>query len=78
MPDHLPMVLDVAALAPLAAQAEHRRAIAEFHARHLADQQARIDALLTEAVAALADLLGAPGSAAPCTCQCSRAEPHQP
>ncbi|HUY49438.1 MAG TPA: hypothetical protein VMV92_27555 [Streptosporangiaceae bacterium] len=44
----------------LAAQAEHRRAIAEFRARHLADQQARVNALLTEAIAALASLLGAP------------------
>ena len=43
----------------LAAQAEHRRAIAEFRARHTADQQARINALLLEAIAALADLLGA-------------------
>ena len=45
----------------LAAQAEHRRAIAEFRARHAADQQARTDALLLEAIAALASLLGAPG-----------------
>jgi hypothetical protein len=45
----------------LAAQAEHRRAIAEFRARHAADQQARLDALLLEAIAALASLLGAPG-----------------
>jgi hypothetical protein len=37
----------------LAAQAEHRRAIAEFHGRHAADQQARINALL-DAIAALA------------------------
>jgi len=44
----------------LAAQAEHRRATAEFRARHLADQQARINALLLEAIAALASLLGAP------------------
>jgi len=44
----------------LAAQAEHRRAIAEFRARRAADQQARINALLLEAVDALADLLGAP------------------
>ncbi len=43
----------------LAAQAEHRRAIAEFRARHAADQQARINALLQEAIAALAGLLGA-------------------
>ncbi len=45
----------------LAAQAGHRRAIAEFHARRAADQQARLDALLLEAIAALASLLGAPG-----------------
>jgi hypothetical protein len=45
----------------LAAQAEHRRAIAEFHTRRAADQQARTDALLLEAIAALASLLGAPG-----------------
>ena len=30
----------------LAAQAEHRRAIAGFRTRHAADQQARINALL--------------------------------
>ena len=42
----------------LAAQAEHRRAIAEFRASHDADQQARVNALLLEAIAALADLLG--------------------
>ena len=41
----------------LAAQAEHRRAIAEFHTRRAADQQARLDALLLEAIAALASLL---------------------
>jgi hypothetical protein len=45
----------------LAAQAGHRRAIADFHARRAADQQARLNALLLEAVAALASLLGAPG-----------------
>jgi len=45
----------------LAAQAEHRRAIAEFRARRAADQQARLDALLLQAIAALASLLGAPG-----------------
>ena len=45
----------------LAAQAEHRRAIADFHAHRTADQQARIDALLLEAIAALASLPGAPG-----------------
>ena len=47
----------------LAAQAEHRRATAEFHARRAADQQARIDALLLEAIAALASLLSEPGRA---------------
>jgi hypothetical protein len=45
----------------LAAHAEHRRAIAEFRARRTADQQARVNALLLEAIAALASLLGAPG-----------------
>jgi hypothetical protein len=40
----------------LAAQAEHRRAIAEFRARRAADQQARINALLLEAIDALASL----------------------
>jgi hypothetical protein len=44
----------------LAAQAEHRRAIAEYQARHAADQQARIDALLLETIAALASLLRVP------------------
>jgi len=44
----------------LAAQAEHRRAIAEFRARRAADQQARINALLLEAIDALASLPGAP------------------
>ncbi len=46
----------------LAAQAEHRRAIAEFRARHAADQQARVNALLLEAISALAGLLGEPAS----------------
>jgi|SRR5215470_10337558 len=45
----------------LAAQAEHRHAIAGYQARHLADQQARINALLDETIAALATLLGQPG-----------------
>jgi hypothetical protein len=40
----------------LAAQAEHRRAIAEFRARRAADQQARINALLLEVIDALASL----------------------
>jgi hypothetical protein len=43
----------------LAAQAEHRRAIAEYQARRAADQQARVNALLQEAIAALASLLSA-------------------
>ena len=46
----------------LAAQAEHRRAIAEYRARHAADQQARVNALLLEAISALAGLLGEPAS----------------
>ena len=41
----------------LAAQAEHHRAIAEFRARHAADQQQRVNALMQEAIAALASLL---------------------
>ncbi len=45
----------------LAAQHEHRRASADFRARRAADQQARINALLLEAIAALASLLDAPG-----------------
>jgi hypothetical protein len=44
----------------LAAQAEHRRA-ADQQARRAADQQARVDALLLEAISALAGLLGTPG-----------------
>jgi len=47
----------------LAAQAEHRRAIAEFRTRRAADQQARINALLLEAINALASLLSKPGQA---------------
>jgi hypothetical protein len=47
----------------LAAQAEHRRAIAEFRARRAAGQQARINALLLEAIDALAGLLSAPRNA---------------
>jgi hypothetical protein len=46
----------------LSAHAEHRRAIAEFRARRAADQQARISALLLEAIAALAELLGEPAN----------------
>ena len=45
----------------LAAHAEHRRAITDYQARHDADQQARVNALLLEAIAALATLLGTPG-----------------
>ena len=45
----------------LAAQAEHRRATASYQARHLADQQARINALLDEIIDALATLLGQQG-----------------
>jgi hypothetical protein len=44
----------------LAAQAEHRRAVAEFRARHAAGQQARLNALLLEAVSALASLFSGP------------------
>ena len=55
-----PMTPAVAARArQLAAQAGHRRAVAEFRARRAADQQARINALLLEAIAALAGLTGA-------------------
>ena len=45
-----------------AAQAERRRAIAEFRARRAADRQARVNALLLEAIDALASLLDAPDS----------------
>jgi hypothetical protein len=44
----------------LAAHAKHRPAIAEYQARHAADQQARFNALLLEAIAALASPLTAP------------------
>ncbi len=47
----------------LTAQAEHRRAVAAFHAQRAADQQARVDALLLEAIAALAGLFSEPGRA---------------
>ena len=46
----------------LTAQAEHRRAIAEFRARRAADQRARINALLLEAIHVLAGLLRTPTS----------------
>ncbi len=52
-----------ARLRQLAAQAQHRRAIAEFHARRATGQHNRVNALLLEAIAALAGLLGAPGPA---------------
>ncbi len=42
----------------LAGQAHHRRAAAEYRARHAADQQQRINALLLELIDALASLLG--------------------
>jgi hypothetical protein len=45
----------------LAAQAKHRRAVAAFRAGRRADQQAHINSLLLETIAALAELLGAPG-----------------
>jgi hypothetical protein len=56
---HQPAV--AARIRQLAAQAQHRRAIAESHARRAADQQARLDALLLEAIAALASLFSEPG-----------------
>ena len=56
----------------LAGQAEHRRAIAEFRARRAADQQARLDALLLEAIDALAGLLS---TSAPRLS--SRSRPHR-
>ena len=67
MPGHTPPRLPAAVTHPavaarvrqLAAQAEHRRAIAEFRAHRAADQQARVSALLLEA-AALAELLATP------------------
>ncbi len=45
----------------LAAHAEHRQAIAQFRDDRAADQQARVNALLLEAIDALARLLGTPG-----------------
>jgi hypothetical protein len=57
----------------LAAEAEHRRAIAEFRARRAADQQARVSALLLEAIAALAGLLSEqPGPGVTLTRKASR------
>lgn len=67
-----------ARLRQLAAQAEHRCAIAEFRARHTADQQARINALLLEAIAALAGLLGAPASTPPPGSRPTARHPKQP
>ena len=61
MPSSLTNPALAARVRQLAAQAEHRRAVAEFRARRAADQQARLDALLLQAIAALASLLGAPG-----------------
>ena len=45
-----------ARVAQLNAQRDHRAAVAEFRRRRAADQQARVNALLTELVAALAEL----------------------
>ena len=42
------------------AQAQWDRLIASFHAQRAADQQARLDALLLQTIAALADLLSGP------------------
>ncbi len=49
----------------LSAQAEYRRAVAAFRARRAADQQARTNALLLEAIAALAGLAGTQQPATP-------------
>ena len=62
----------------LAAHAEHRRAIARFRARHAADLQARTNALLQEAVAALASLLTTPAPPARPGCQPPRARGTEP
>ena len=59
-------VMTAARARQLTAQAGHRRAIAEFRARRAADQQARINALLLDAIAALA---GLPGAQQPATAQ---------
>ena len=42
------------------ALAQRDRLVASFHAQHAADQQARLDALLLEAIAALAGLFSGP------------------
>jgi len=47
-----------ARICQLAAEHEHRAAVAAFRAQRLVDRQARTDALVLEAVAALAQLLG--------------------
>jgi hypothetical protein len=60
-PAAVPISPAVAArLRQLAAQAEHRRAIAEFRAHRAADQQDRINAMLLEAIATLARLFSEP------------------
>ncbi len=53
----------------LQAEADHRRALREFRASHAVDRQARINALLQEAVAALASLLSTPAPAARPACR---------
>ncbi len=42
------------------AHAQRDRLVASFHAQHAADQQAKLDALLLEAIAALAGLFSGP------------------
>ena len=42
------------------AQVQRDRLVASFHAQHAADQQAKLDALLLEAIAALAGLFTGP------------------
>ncbi len=60
MPPPEPRLPAVTALVrQLTAHAGHRRAIAEYLARHAVDQQARVNALILEAIAALAELPGA-------------------
>lgn len=73
---HNPAV--AARIQQLTAQAEHRRNIADFHARHLADQQTRINALLLETIAALAGLLDQPPPAPPAASPQIRAATRQP
>lgn len=60
----------------LEAEREHRAAVAEFRARRAADEQSRINALLSELVSALASLPferpASPPRAEPCpACGCS-------